>query len=84
MHVLHVYISSWYPRVVLVNVCSYNVLLMLPQNDHRIRIIAIPARRSSRVEFSEASVDDNGVYQCIISNDAGSIMHSFIVELMQG
>ena len=52
------------------------------QNDHNIRIVAIPARKSSRLEVSKASIDFNGEYQCIVSNVAGSVMHSFTIELM--
>ena len=39
---------------------------------------------SSRVEISKASIDDSGEYQCIVSNDAGSVNHSFYIELVQG
>ena len=52
--------------------------------DNGIRIVTIPARRSSRVEVSRASVEFNGVYQCIVSNDAGFVMHPFMIDLMQG
>ena len=54
------------------------------QNDHNIRIVAIPARKSSRLEVSKASIDFNGEYQRIVSNVAGSVMHahSFTIELM--
>lgn len=62
-----------------VNLCRFNL-----QNDHNIRIVAIPARKSSRLEVSKASIDFNGEYQCIVSNVAGSVMRSFMVELMQG
>ena len=57
--------------------------MSLSQNDH-IRIVAFPARMSSRLEVSKARFDDSGLYQCNVSNAAGSIMHSFLVEVMQG
>ena len=48
------------------------------------RIVTIPTRKSSRLEVSNAIIESNGVYQCIVSNDAGSVMHSFTVEVIQG
>ena len=39
---------------------------------------------SSRIEISKASIDDSGEYQCIVSNDAGSVNHSFRINLVQG
>ena len=53
------------------------------QGDHGIRIVTISSRKSSRVEFSKAKVDFNGEYQCIASNDAGSVVRFFNIELMK-
>lgn len=39
---------------------------------------------ASRVEISRASIDNNGEYQCVVGNIAGSVKHSFIIELVQG
>ena len=64
--------------------CLVLILLSLSQNDHSIRIVTIPVRKSSRLEVSKATFESNGVYQCIVSNDAGSVMHSFVVEVIQG
>ena len=52
--------------------------------DNSVRIVTIPARQSSRVKVSNARVELNGVYQCVVSNDVGSAMHSFVIELMKG
>ena len=62
---------------------SSSKLITLFQNNDRIRIVTI-GRKSSRVEISSASIDDSGEYQCIVNNLAGSVNHSFIIELMQG
>ena len=61
----------------------YKIIALL-QNDDSIRIVTTPAGNSSRVEFFSASIDDNGEYECIVSNVAGSVRHSFSIELMQG
>ena len=53
-------------------------------DDNKIRIVTVPARKSSRVEVSEASISYNGVYECIAVNDAGSVSTSFQIELLQG
>ena len=60
------------------------MLFIFLQNDHNIRIVAIPDRKSSRLKVSKASVDFDGEYQCIAVNVAGSVMHSFMIELTQG
>ena len=52
------------------------------QNDRRIRILALLARKSSHLEISMANIDDSGEYSCIVSNDAGSVMHSFSVVMI--
>ena len=52
--------------------------------DSRIRVITISARKSSRVEIYEASISDNGVYECIARNDAGNVSTSFQIQLLQG
>ena len=54
------------------------------ESDNKIRIVTIPGRKSSRVEILEATIGYNGAYQCIASNEAGSVSVSFLVELLQG
>lgn len=63
----------------LIPISSLNTIILLPQNDHNIRIVTIPAKRSFRVEVSKVSTDFNGVYQCIVNNEAGSDTHTFDV-----
>ena len=61
-----------------------NYIILILQDDHNLKIVAILARKSSRLEVSNANIDFNGEYQCIISNIAGSVRHSFTIELMHG
>lgn len=51
--------------------------------DNRIKIVTIPTRRSSRVEILEASISDDGMYECNASNKAGSVSTPFLIKLQQ-
>ena len=56
--------------------------MILSQNIH-IATAVITNGKSSRIEVSNFSVDFDGTYKCIVSNDAGSVMHSFTINSMQ-
>ena len=62
--------------------CQSLDYILILQDGRNLRIVAIPARKSSRLEVSNANIDFNGEYQCIVSNIAGSVRHSFMIELM--
>ena len=58
--------------------------MFLSQNIHIATIVSTDGiSKSSRIEIFNVSIDFNGLYKCIISNDAGSVMHSFTINPMQ-
>ena len=60
---------------------EFNNQMLEDSPDNQLRIVAISDGQTSRVEVSSATVEFNGVYRCIVSNDAGSVNQSIRIEL---
>ena len=54
----------------------------LNEIDNNIKIV--PTEHSSRLEITQATIMDNGIYECSISNVAGFTSQQFPIKLKEG
>ena len=57
-------------------------LLLEATEDEVLRIVEINDGRTSSVEVSEGRTEFNGIYECIATNDADSVMKIARIELL--